>query len=184
MKAGAPEVTGSVIISIEKREVAVSGITATDKPYDGNTNAMLNYDNVTISGIVTGDRVTVTASGTFASPDAGTAKAVRITGLTLGGADAGNYRLATRGQQTQTQADITRKSYAVTGRIQHEDAEGNVTLELLDGNAAYASASAVMTKGVGTYSFRHVPSGSYTLVATRDDGGQKVTLSMPLRVGA
>ncbi|MBR0280456.1 MAG: InlB B-repeat-containing protein, partial [Oscillibacter sp.] len=184
VKAGAPEVTGSVIISIEKREVAVSGITAADKPYDGNTSATLNYDNVTISGIITGDRLTVTATGTFASPDAGKGKAVRITGLTLGGADAGNYRLASRGQQTETQADITRKSYAVTGSIRHEDAEGNVTLELLDGNAVRDSASAMMMKGVGTYSFRHVPSGSYTLVVARDDNGQKVTLSMPLRVGA
>ena len=133
---------------------------------------------------MTGDNLTVTAVGTFASPDAGTAKAVRITGLTLGGADAENYRLAPRGQQTETQADITRKSYAVTGSIRHEDAEGNVTLELLDGNAVRDSASAMMMKGVGTYSFRHVPSGSYTLVVTRDDNGQKVTLSMPLRVGA
>ena len=136
-------------------------------------------DNVTFSGIV----MTVTATGSFESAEVGDGKTVLILNLALRGESAGNHRLADSGQQTETQADITRKSYAVTGSIRYEDAEGNVTLELLDGNAVRDSASAVMTKGVGTYSFRHVPFGSYTLVVTRDDNGQTVRLTMPLRVG-
>lgn len=180
---GYPTVKDFERVGIQRREVTVSGIAAESKPYDGDAAATLNYNRVKFAGIVKGDALSVTAAGTFENAEIGDGKTVLITNLILGGADAGNYRLASRGQQTETQADITRKSYAVTGSIRHEDAEGSIALELLDGNAVRDSASAVMTKGVGTYSFRHVPSGSYTLVVTRDDNGQTVKLAMPLRVG-
>ena len=183
VKEGAPAVTGSAVVSIAKREVTVSGITADDKPYDGNTGATLHYDNVIISGIIAGDKLSVTATGTFENADAGQNKTVRVTGLTLGGADAGNYRLAASGQQTSATASIIRKNYALTGSIRHADAEGAVTLELLDGDTVSASGSATMTNGVGTYSFRHVKTGSYTLVVTQEDNGQTVKLTMPLKVG-
>ena len=182
-KEGAPAVTGSAAVSIAKREVTVSGITADDKLYDQNTSVTLNYDNAIIIGIIPGDKLTVTAKGAFESADEGENKTVRLTGLTLGGADVRNYRLAADGQQSSAKASIIRKSYALTGTIRHADAEGAVTLELLDGDTVSASASTTMTQGVGTYSFQHVKAGSYTLVVTREDGAQTVKLTMPLKVG-
>ena len=182
-KEGAPAVTGSAVVSIAKREVTVSGITADDKLYDENTGVTLNYDSAVIIGIIAGDKLTVTATGTFESADEGENKTVRLTGLTLGGADVGNYRLAASGQQSSAKASIIRKNYALTGSIRHADADGAVTLELLDGDTVSASGSATMTNGVGTYSFQHVKAGSYTLVVTREDGAQTVKLTMPLKVG-
>ena len=65
-------------------------------------------------GSVAGDDValdTTNAMGTFDSPDIGTGKTVTISGLTLTGADAGNYDLV----QPTTTADITLGTLTVTG---------------------------------------------------------------------
>ena len=180
---GNASATGSAVVSIDRREVTVSGITAADKPYDGTTDATLNYDRVTLSGKLDGDTLTVSARGAFENPEAGTNKTVRVTALTLGGADAGNYRLASRGQQTSATASVIRKTYSVTGSISHDGAEGVVSVELLDGGAAYASTTARMTNGSGIYSFRKTPAGTYALVVTREEADKTVKLTMPLRVG-
>jgi hypothetical protein len=76
---------------------AVTGITAASRVYDATTNATLNYGGaVGFTGIYGGDVLTVaTASGAFADKNAGTGKTVNISGITLGGADAGNYNLTT-----------------------------------------------------------------------------------------
>src|SRR5204863_1390847 len=65
-------------------------------------------------GVVSGDAVTLAtggATGTFASAGVGTNKTVTVSGLTIGGADAGNYTLT----QPTTTADVTAKALTVTG---------------------------------------------------------------------
>jgi len=94
---------------ITAKEVTVSGIAAKDKTYDGNTDAMLDYRNVTLGGLVDGDELSVTATGTFENKNAGENKTVNISDLTLEGAAKGNYALAGSGQQTDTKARITAK---------------------------------------------------------------------------
>ena len=105
--AGYDDVSGSQTVNISRKEIVVSGITAANKPYDGNVDATLIYDNVTFNGIISGDELTVTSTGTFADAETGNGKTVSITNLSLGGADAGNYQLAKDGQQTATTASIT-----------------------------------------------------------------------------
>ena len=109
--------------------VIVSGITAADKPWDGTNAATLDTTvaegKTVIVGLVSGDDVTVDAVGTFRASEpytasdvaydrsnAITAKTVAISGITLGGADAGNYTLADHGQQTETTAKITKVTVA------------------------------------------------------------------------
>ena len=79
--------------NITPLSVAVLGLSASNKVYDGNVSA-------TIAGsarvaTLTGDAVTLTgsAAGTFADRNVGSAKPVSISGYSLAGADAGNYRL-------------------------------------------------------------------------------------------
>ena len=96
--------------SIGKKAVAVSGITAEDKVYDGTTTATLNYDAVVFTGLAEGDTLTVTAIGTFADANAGTDKVVSISQLTLGGTSITNYVLSADGQQTEAKATITPRS--------------------------------------------------------------------------
>ncbi|WVN42752.1 YDG domain-containing protein [beta proteobacterium MWH-UniP1] len=98
-----------------KNITEITKIAAADKTYDGTNTAALNTDAAGFTGIVAGDELTVSGgSGTFADKDAGTGKTVSITGLALGGADAGNYNLTTT--TASATATIARASIsAVTG---------------------------------------------------------------------
>lgn len=100
--------------AITPRAVTVSGITAADKTYNGSADAVLDVSGAVISGKAEGDELTVSADGTFDSKDVGTDRTVRISGLTLGGASAGNYRLAASGQQASAMAAITPAVITVT----------------------------------------------------------------------
>ena len=76
--------------------LTVTGITADDKTFDGNTDATIDTTNAVLVGVVAGDDVTLDTSsaiGTFDSPDAGTDKTVIITGLTSVGTSL-NTKLA------------------------------------------------------------------------------------------
>ena len=101
--------TATVEYIIARKQVTVSGITADDKTYDGNTVATLVTTAAIFEGKLSGDALTVSAVGAFENANAGENKAVTISGLTLGGNDKDNYVLAAEGQQTGTTATITAK---------------------------------------------------------------------------
>ena len=124
--------------TITPRAVTVSGITAADKTYNGSADAVLDVSGAVISGKAEGDELTVSADGTFDSKDVGTDKTVRISGLTLGGTSAGNYRLAASGQQASAMAAITPAVITVT-----PDAGQGKTYGEKDPTLTYISAGAV-----------------------------------------
>src|SRR5437867_6747737 len=98
--------TATTSASITAKGLTVSGITANNKVYDGTTTATLNVASAALVGVASGDSVTLntgSATGVFANANAGTAKSVTVSGLTISGADAGNYTLT----QPATTADIT-----------------------------------------------------------------------------
>ena len=99
---------GTLTVTIAKKAVVVSGITAEDKIYDGNTRAELNYAGVKFDGMLEKDSLGVVATGTFEDKNAGQKK-VLVSRLTLNGASLGNYVLAAKGQQSETEAAITAK---------------------------------------------------------------------------
>ena len=86
---------------IARRPVTVSGLTADDRAYNGETGVTIRTDGATIggvdgnteSGIVTGENLTVaSASGQMDDASVGDAKFVTVT-VTLGGAAAANYEV-------------------------------------------------------------------------------------------
>ncbi|GAA4063147.1 hypothetical protein GCM10022389_04760 [Flavobacterium cheonanense] len=85
---------------ITPRALTVTGAIAQNKPFDGNTNATITG---TLTGIISGDVVTLIGTGTFASSAVANGVAVTSTS-TLGGASAGNYSLT---QPTGLIANIT-----------------------------------------------------------------------------
>ncbi|MEB3331514.1 MAG: YDG domain-containing protein, partial [Synechococcaceae cyanobacterium] len=86
----------------------ISGITASDKIYDGTTTAtLLNVPNPP-AGVIAGDEVTLTATGSFDNRNVGTAKPVAISS-SVGGTDAANYLVT---PQTGTTASITIRDLA------------------------------------------------------------------------
>ena len=113
-ESGTHKGSATVNAVVEKKEVTVSGITAADKVYDGNNSATVNASTATITGKVDGDDLTVSvaAGSTFDSADAGS-RTVTLGTLTLGGTSAGNYTLATSGNQTKATANITVRDLTV-----------------------------------------------------------------------
>ncbi len=97
--------TGSATVTVLPESVAVSGIMAENKTYDGRTDAVLDCSGVKFNG-KTVSGLTVTATGRFADADAGKDKTVHISNIALDGTGKDNYVLAESGQQSTAMADI------------------------------------------------------------------------------
>jgi len=98
--------SSTVSVTVNPKVLTVTGMTANDKIYDGNTSAALETASAALVGKVTGDNVslnTAGVAGVFSDPDAGTGKTVLVSGLSLSGTAAGNYTLT----QPKLTASIT-----------------------------------------------------------------------------
>jgi filamentous hemagglutinin family protein len=127
---------------ITPRELSVSGITASDKVYDGNTTAVVSAVSAVLRNAVAGDSVAVSthnAQGNFADKDVARgaagqvlAKAVQVSGLQLQGSDAGNYSLQTSG--VSAQASITPRPVSLSGNSAVDKvADGTTTAQVIAG---------------------------------------------------
>ena len=159
--------SGTANFTINKKSVTVpSGITAQNKVYNGNTAATLVTTSAVFSGKVGSDNLTISATGTFSDANVGTNKTVTLSGLTLGGSQAGNYQLANSGNQATTTASITKKSLTVTANprtITYGDAPANDGVTY----SAFASNESSTVLG-GTLAYNYSYSqfddiGSYTI---------------------
>ncbi len=149
--------TGSITktYTINKKTVRVtSGITASDKTYDGTRNATLNLSGALISGKATGDDLSVTATGEFDSATVG-ARTVTIKNLALSGNAKDNYLLDTTGNQATTTAAITAKEVTVSGIKgvnKNYDATTTATLNCADAVVTgKLSGDAVTVSAVGSF---------------------------------
>jgi hypothetical protein len=156
--------TANSTFVITPAQINVTGITASNKVYDGGTAAAINTTNASLVGIAAGDQVTLNtsaATGAFATGSAGTDKTVSVSGLTLSGADAGNYTLTS----PTTTANITVAPVTVSGLTAGDkvydgtdaatlDTTGASLLGVVTGDRValdVSHASAVFTtSGVGT----------------------------------
>ena len=110
--------------------------TGTDRQYDGTVN-----DNVTLAGTLAGDNVTLSdSSATFGDANVGNGKTVTVSGISLGGASAGNYTL--NNTSTTTTANITPRVLDLSGTRVYD---ANT-----DANASLFGSSGVITTGIGT----------------------------------
>ncbi|WP_411877754.1 beta strand repeat-containing protein [Polaromonas sp. YR568] len=98
----------STTATIHKADLTVQA-TGTSKVYDGTTVANVAFSNNALAG----DVLNVSSSASFADSNAGLNKAVSVTGIAVGGSDAGNYNLIS-GTTASTTADITPKQLTVT----------------------------------------------------------------------
>lgn len=100
----------SSTFEITQKELTVSGLSATSRPYDGTTSAEVTGTPSPV-GIVEGDDVSLagTANGPFDDANVGS-RTVIISGLSLSGADSTNYTLT----QPTLDSSITAKSITVT----------------------------------------------------------------------
>jgi trimeric autotransporter adhesin len=107
--------TSSTTASIRPATIAgIGGLAVADKDYDGSAAATLDSRGATFAGRIGNDQLNVAGgSANFADADAGNGKSVAITGLVLGGSDAGNYLLAERGASTS--ASIQPRLLTISG---------------------------------------------------------------------
>ena len=151
-------------VTVNKKSVTVtSGITASDKTYDGTTTATLDCTGAVFVGKVENDDLTiVSATGAFADKNVGTGKTVTITGLTFGGTAKENYTLAESGNQSSITASISAKGITASGTITANKVyDGNTTAVFddsgvtLDGKVdgddiSYTATGSFADKNVGT----------------------------------
>ncbi len=107
-------VEGSATLKVTPKSVSINEMAEFTKVYDGTTNAPAGYDfsTATIGGKVDGDDVYVeSGSAVYTNPNAGN-KLVLLSGMTLGGAKAGNYTLE---PSAQIMGTITPRPLTVSG---------------------------------------------------------------------
>jgi hypothetical protein len=97
---------------ITNKTITVSGITASDKVYDGTTEATLDTSGITFTGLEAGETITATVTGTFDSKNIGASKTVSLT-TSYSGSTVDNYTIV---DQSSTTASITARTVSVTGK--------------------------------------------------------------------
>src|SRR6056300_53144 len=84
---------GTITADVTQKALTISGITASDKTYDGTVSATTDDSGATFTGLVTidgvADDVTVSSTGTFDNKNVGVGKTVTLV-ETTGGDDVGN----------------------------------------------------------------------------------------------
>lgn len=166
-------------VEIAQKPVTVSGITANDKVYDGTTVAELNTNSASIGGKVDNDDVTIdvaNATGTFDTENVGTGKTVTISGIALGGNDAGNYKLSS--DSATATADITAKAVTVSGiTASNKVYDGNTSATIETSGAAISdivsgdNVTIDVAKATGTFEDKNVGTGKTVTITGIALGG-------------
>ncbi len=174
--------------TVNPATLTVSGITANNKVYNSTTAATLNVGSAALHGVYSGDTVTLStsgAAGTFASKDVANGITVTVAGLTIGGAQAGDYTLT----QPTTTANITPATLTVSGITASNKVYNSTTAATLSvGSAAlvgvYSGDTVTLsTSGAtGTFASKDVANGITVAVAGLTIGGAQAgdyTLTQP-----
>ncbi len=148
--------------------LTVTGVTAEDKVYDGTTAAALDSSQAKLSGILSGDSVTLSSTGsvaTFAGKNVGDNKPVTVTFLALTGAQAGDYIVSPPAGPLS--ADITPAPLTITANDESMASGGpspalTVSYSGFVGGDTAASLSAPAS--VSTTATASSPAGTYPIV--------------------
>ena len=167
--AGTP---GNAVAQITAKPITATGIDGVDRVYDATTGVLLNTSAAALTGTVAGDTVSLvatTATGTLANKNVGVNKAVTVSGLTLGGADAANYSVTDASGATATISPRAITSHGVAGVDRAYD--GTTTVAVSGTGASLTGVLGSDVVGVST-------SGASGTVANKNVGtGKAVTVS-------
>ena len=172
-------------LSVAAKELSISGLTATNRVYNGETSVVLTGG--ILNGKIAGDDVSVTmpTSGTIASANAGTGKVVTVAKPALSGADKDCYTLA---DITGITVDITAASISPSVTVEGWTYGSAANDPVLFGNTygadvtyEYKLASAddsayatVVPTNVGNYTVRA------TIAATANSSGNTCTANFSI----
>jgi gliding motility-associated-like protein len=175
--------------NISKANLLVTGVGVNNKIYDGTTSASLNTASASLSGVFSGDAVSINSSGatgTFVNRNAGTAKPVSVSGFTIGGNDAGNYTLI----QPSLTANITTATLTVNGITANNkiyDATKTAILNIggavLTGILGSDAVNLISTSVTGSFDSKNAGTSKYVSASGFSLGGPDManySLSQPV----
>ena len=152
----------TVAVNPKTLTVSATGLTPASKTYDGGTSTTLTIGSPTLVGMVGGDSVTLvtgSAAANFSDKHAGTAKTVQISGLTLGGGQAGNYALT---QPTRT-ANISQRAITVSAVTDTKGYDGGVSSSGVPGITAGALQGSDTASWTQTFNNKNAGTGNKVL---------------------
>jgi uncharacterized repeat protein (TIGR02543 family) len=157
---GATSVNGTTSSSgniVTAKALTISGISISNKVYDGNTTATIS-GTAAYSGLVNGESFTVTGtpSAVFNNKNVGTAKPISVSGYT---APSVNYSIT---QPTGLTADVIAKALAVTSpAVTSKAYDGNTNATITGTLSGIISGdeSNVSLVGTGTFASANVGTG-------------------------
>ena len=163
----------SVTANIAAKEVTITSLTAANRSYEKD-NLSVALISGTLTGVITGDTVTIdltNAKGTMTDANAGTGKAVTVTGVALGGDDKGNYKLV--GPLPTVAVNITKATAPTPKNITVSQKYTVTTGEKAIGTVMPADAGTLTyTKGAESMT------GSVTVTSWAVDSTGKVTYKL------
>src|SRR5207247_1248375 len=121
--------TATTTADITARALVVS-VTGVNKAYDGTSTATVTLSDNRVAGDTLSTSYT---SASFANKNAGTAKIVTVSGITISDTDAANY---TANTTTTTTANITAKALSVTGITANDKVYSGTTAATLNAGGA------------------------------------------------
>ena len=134
--------TATATFYIEKKPVTVTGLSVSDKTYDGTTNATVTGINTAVvNGLVGDDNVTITSVvAAFADKNVGTDKTVTFTEISfLDGESIANRNYTLSAQPASVTASITPKEVTVNGITASDKAFNGTTAAKVDCSSASLS---------------------------------------------
>ena len=149
---------------IAKRTLVASA-TGVNKTYDGNTSATVNFGDDRVAG----DVLDYTSTASFADKNAANGKAITVTGIALGGQDAGNYELAST--TASTSADITKRTLVAQAAGVNKTYDGNTSATVTFGDDRIAG-DVLDYSASASFADKHAGSGKTVSVSGIALGGQ------------
>ncbi|MCT8124554.1 filamentous hemagglutinin N-terminal domain-containing protein [Alishewanella sp. BS5-314] len=152
----------TLLADILAKALSISGTVVSNKTYDGNTTASVTVGM--LQGLVDGDSVNVSASGSFADKNAGQGKSVTVT-YTL---DNPNYTLA----DEVLLADILRRSLSILGtQVQDKVFDGSTLAQVILGQLqGLVGNETLVVSATGTFDSAEPGSRTATVFYSLADG--------------
>jgi trimeric autotransporter adhesin len=152
--------TATTTADITPLAITVS-IAAANKIYDGNSAAVITAFND--SGVLAGDTVTFSGNpGTFSNKNVADGKTVTVDGITVAGADAGNYTFNTTATTT---ANITPLAITVGATADNKIYDGTTAATATVGSTGVLTGDTVdFTAGSAAFGDKNVANGKTVTV--------------------
>ena len=158
--------------NITQKVLTATGISASNKPYDGNTGATLYTVGAVPVGVIGSESASIdpsSASASFDTSTVGVGKTVTVSGLALSGPDAGNYTLT----QPSLSANVTPLTVNITGvSINNKVYDGGLTATI---TGAPFGLTGVLVADVGGVSIGGAPTAVFVNKTVRT--GKSVIVS-------